>query len=56
MSDLYSTQAGRSCLHWAARCEYPEMREEMEELLVSKGADKNAKDNVSIHLLGYRSQ
>ena len=40
------TQKGRTALHWAARCEEPEMRETVEELLASKGADKHAKDNV----------
>ena len=45
--DYCLTQKGRTALHWAARCPEPEKRETLEELLISKGADKHAKDNVT---------
>ena len=49
------TQKGRTALHWAARCPEPEKRETLEELLISKGADKHAKDNVT-EIMEYKSE
>ena len=41
--------AGRTVLHYAARCRDDDIREQLTTLLISKGADKNAKDLVNLY-------
>lgn len=44
-------ESGRNVLHWAARCRDDEIREQLNSLLSSKGANRNAKDMVKYAIL-----